>query len=527
MKAIMRTPACALAMASLAWITPAHGAEIPRFDNLGDYGRTITTDSELAQAYFNQGLRLAYGFARPEAIRSFQAAQQHDPGCALCAWGEAWALGPYQNNPGGVGDPQDANAAAQRALELADEAAPWEQALIEAMAVRYLPSSDDADPQQATRRYAEAMKEAATAHPDDLDIRTLHAESLMLYRPWDLYQADGDPYPETQTVIEELETVLDAELGHGGACHLYIHTVEAYEPARAEACADRLADAIPGVSHIQHMPSHIYMNIGRYGDSVRANQRARMRDQAARHDAAVSTYPPHNSLMLVYSAWMDGQSGVALSAARDIGRERAEDIFHYSLQLARFGRWDELLNQANAPDAAFQAAMWHFARGLAQLRTGDAEAARETLARIRATREATPEEATYHFFRHAQRDLLGIATGILAGEIAAEAGRLDEARKQLQAAIALEDGLGYSEPEPWPIPARHVLGAVLLEAGQAEEAEAVYRDALAVHPDNGWSLKGLEQSLTAQGRDTEAAEADQAFDQAWARADVWLPASRF
>ncbi|SFU73332.1 hypothetical protein [Halomonas korlensis] len=527
MKAIMSTSACALAMASVVWIAPAHSADPPRFDNLGDHGRTITTDSDEAQAYFNQGLRLAYGFARPEAIRSFQAAQRHDPHCALCAWGEAWTLGPYQNNPGGVGDQKDAHAAAQRALELVDDAAPWEQALIEAMAVRYPSSEDNIDPQQATRRYAEAMEAAVAAHPNDLDIRTLYAESLMLYRPWDLYQADGEPYPETQTVIEELETVLDAELGHGGACHLYIHTVEAYKPTRAEACADRLAEAIPGVSHIQHMPSHIYMNIGRYGDSVRANQRARQRDQAARHDAAVSTYAPHNTLMLVYSAWMDGQSGVALSAARDIGRERAEDIFHHSLQLARFGRWDELLNQDGEPDAAFQAAMWHFAQGLAQLRTGDAEAARETLARIRATREATPEDATYHFFGHAQRDLLGIAAGILAGEIAADAGRLDEAREQLQAAIALEDGLGYSEPEPWPIPVRHVLGAVLLEAGHAEEAETIYRDALAVHPDNGWSLKGLEQSLAAQGKDTEAAEAGEAFEQAWARADVWLPASRF
>ncbi len=527
MKAVMSTPLSALAMVSLAWLSPAKGNDIPLFENLGDYGRTITTDSEQAQAYFNQGLRLAYGFARPEAIRSFQVAQRHDPQCALCAWGEAWALGPYQNNPGGVGDPQHAKAAAQRALALAEGAEPWERALVEAMAFRYPSPDDDADPQQLTRHYAEAMEEATAAHPDDLDVRTLYAESLMLFRPWDLYQPDGEPYPETQTVIEELETVLDAELGHGGACHLYIHTVEAYEPTRAEACADRLADAIPGVSHIQHMPSHIYMNIGRYGDSVRANQRARQRDQAARHDAAVSTYAPHNTLMLVYSAWMDGQSGVALSAARDIGRERTEDIFHYSLQLARFGRWEELLNQDGAPDAAFQAAMWHFAQGLAQLRTGDADSAREHLAKIRATREDTPADATYHFFGHSQRDLLDIATGILAGEIAAEAGRLDEARAKLQAAIALEDGLAYSEPEPWPIPTRHVLGAVLLEAGQAEEAEAVYRDALAIHPDNGWSLKGLEQSLAAQGRETQAAEAAKSFEQAWARADVWLPASRF
>ena len=518
--------AVAMATAS-AQLAAQGGEEVPLYDNMGDYGRTITTDSEKAQAYFDQGLRLGYAFARTEGASSFQAAQEHDPNCALCAWGEAWALGPYQNNPGGVGAYEDAHAAAQRAVELAGEAEPWEQALIEAMAMRYPEPADGADTQFDTEGYAEAMQKAAEAHPDNLDVRTLHAESQMMFRPWNLYDEEGEPYEETRAAVGELEAVLAEDLHHTGACHLYIHAVEAYEPARAEACADVLAEGIPGVSHIQHMPSHIYMNIGRYGDGVRANQQARMMDQAAVHGEGISVYGPHNTMMLLYGAWMDGQSGVAFSAAQDLARERPEDTFHQYLQLVRFGRWDELLEHDTGPEEDFQAAMWTFARGLAHLRTGSETEAEAAVESIRAIREDTPEDATYHFFLHSQRALLGIAEGILAGEIAAAAGDLETAEEHLREAVALEDGLGYAEPEPWPIPARHVLGAVLLEAGQAEAAEAVYREALEVHPDNGWSLRGLEQSLAAQGKDAEAAEAGETFEQAWQRADVWLPGSRF
>jgi tetratricopeptide (TPR) repeat protein len=426
-----------------------------------------------------------------------------------------------------VGSLAEAHAAAQQALEHAESIAPWERALIDAMSQRYPAHEGEADRDQITRRYAEAMGEAARAHVDDLDVLTLHAEALMMFRPWNLFKADGEPYAETTTAIETLETVLAEDLGHAGACHLYIHAVEAYRPGRAEACADGLAEAIPGVSHIQHMPSHIYMNIGRYGDAVRANQKARMMDQAARFGQGVSVYPAHNTLMLVFAAWMDGQSGVALSAVRDIARERPADAFQYHLQLARFGRWDELLGQQTTPEPPFQEGMWHFARGMAQLRNAEAPAAEESLERLRDIRDATAEDATYHFFRHSQRDLLGMAEKILAGELAAKEGRLEEARQHLREAIALEDGLAYSEPEPGPVPARHFLGAVLLGADEAASAETVYREALEIHPDNGWSLKGLAQSLARQGRDADAARVEQEFEQAWRRADVWLPASRF
>ncbi|MFC3282333.1 hypothetical protein [Litchfieldella rifensis] len=511
----------AATVAFLPVVTQAD-SEAPLYEEMGEYSRSVTTESARAQAYFDQGLRLAYGFAREEAARSFRAAQAHDPACAMCYWGEAWVLGPYLNNPHGVGDPDDAYAAARQALERVEAVAPWERALIDAMSVRYPAPDSDADREQATRRYAEAMAEAAVEHPDDPDVRTLYAEALMLLRPWDLYQADGEPYPETHTLIEELETVLAEDIGHAGACHHYIHAVEAYRPARAEACADMLADEIPGVSHIQHMPSHIYMNIGRYGDAVRANQKARMVDQSARFGEGVSVYASHNTLMLLFAAWMDGQSGVALSAARDIAHERPSETYQIHLQLVRFGRWDELLEQRTSPEGSFQTGMWHFAHGLAQLRTGNASAAERALGELRDSHEDGAEDMPS---RH--HDLLGIAEYILAGEIAAGEGRLDAAREQLRKAIALEDGLPYSEPEPWPLPARHFLGAILLEAGEAWEAEAVYYEALEIHSGNGWSLKGLAQSLAAQGRDGGADRVERAFERAWQRADVWLPASRF
>ncbi|MFW6193453.1 MAG: tetratricopeptide repeat protein [Gemmatimonadota bacterium] len=500
------------------------GDAVPLHGTLGEFSRTITTDSDSAQAYFDQGMRLAYSFARADAARSFRAARRHDPDCAMCYWGEAWVLGPYQNNPGGVGAYEDASRASREARDRGEDAEPWERTLIEAMAVRY-PEGEEGP--AATEAYAEAMAEAAAAHGSDLDVGTLFAESIMMYRPWNLYRADGEPHAETVEAIRVLEDVLAEDVSHPGACHLYIHAVEPWRPERAEACADLLAETVPGVAHMQHMPSHIYMNIGRYGDAVRANQNARIVSQRAELDGAFAPYPPHNTLMLAFAAWMDGQSGVALSAARDIARERPEDRFHYALLLARFGRWNRILDTDFGLDEPFQVAMGTFARGLALLKTGDPAGAGAAAERIREIRDATPEDAVYHFFQHPQRDLLGLAENILAGEIAAAQGRHGEAEEHLRRAVDLEDGLVYSEPEPWPIPARHVLGAVLLEADQPEKAEDVYRESLDVHPENGWSLKGLTLSLAAQGRTFEAARLEPRFEAAWERADIWLPGSRF
>lgn len=349
----------------------ADAQDTRRDADLESRSRSIKTTSKPAQAAFDRGLRLAYGVARAEAIEFVKQAQAYEPACAVCAWGEAWVTGPYQNNPAGAGDAPDAQAAAERAHGLAINAAPWERALIAAMRLRY--RSDDGP--------------------------------------------DHD----------------------------------------AEACADQLAAVVAGIGHLQPMPSHIDEHLGRYRNAVRANQVAR----AAERGEAVAVDPTHNTMMLMFSASLDGQSAVAIAAARDLAVERPADVHQQYLMLARFGRWNALLAASEGPESAFESAMWRFARGLAQLRTGDHAGARKALGKVVSARTAIDPEATYHLFGHRHRCLLGIAENIVAGEIRAADGEREQATDRLRAAVALEDGLGDSEPEPWPLPARDFLGARL------------------------------------------------------------------
>ncbi len=501
---------------------------VPLYENLGSLERPVDTAQEEARAYFQQGLRLTYGFGHPEAIRSFRAARERDPECAMCWWGEAWALGPYINSATMTDEDEvAAHAAIQRAMELRDQEGVSEvdRALIEAMAERYQPTPDADRRPALDSAYADAMRHVVREHPHDLDAATLLGEALMVMRPWDQWQRDGTPQPGTLEVLAVLESVLGRDLGHPGACHLYIHAVEAsLEPQRAEPCADLLGSSIPGASHIRHMPSHIYMRVGRYHDAVRGNTAAWHVDQQAAHGGPPGIYPTHNLHMLSFAASFDGQSAVAMQAARDLARLAPPTGFYRHLTKARFGRWDELLEDETAPEGDFQRGVWHFARGLAQLRTGEVEAAEMDLSALTGIRD---EIGDTRFRRHPHSDLLGMAQGILAGELHASARRFDEAVEALEAALPLEEGLPYDEPEPWFIPVRHVLGAVLMEADRPREAEAVYREALSIHPENGWSLFGLAQALEAQGRVDEAAEVEARFEHMWERADVWLLSSRF
>jgi tetratricopeptide (TPR) repeat protein len=500
---------------------------IPLYQDFGVHHREISTSSAEAQAFFDQGLMLAYAFGRPEAVSSFRTAVERDPECAICSWGEAWALGPYINSEMDDGPAAEAYAAIQRALEHIDGATEAEEALIEAMATRYAEDPESADRKKLDRTYADAMRAVAERFPDDQDIGALFGEALMVLYPWDLYP-NGQERPETTEAVQVLEGVLDRNLEHGGACHLYIHAVEAStEPGRAEACADVLAGAIPGGSHIHHMPSHIYMRIGRYEDSVRANQDAWLRDQMAERGEAVAIYPGHNLHMLWFAAWMDGQSAVALQAARDMERTGHWAFGIRPLTLARFGRWDEVL-ETEKPDDSLHEGMWHFARGLAYLRTGDDARAARALKRLdKITAKTDPADTFFDGTDDGPIDFLRIAQGMLAAEIAAADGDFDEAIDLLKEVAATEDLLEYSEPEIWPIPARQVLGAIYLEAGMLDDAQRVYEEELDKHPGNGWSLFGLAQVLREKGEDELAEEVDARFEQAWERSDLLLSGSRF
>jgi tetratricopeptide (TPR) repeat protein len=513
----------------LLWPLPAlaqaPAEPVPLYDDLGSYSRRVTTSVPLAQRYFDQGLRLTFGFGHPEAQRSFRAAIAEDPDCAMCHWGLAWSLGPYINarmdSVAGV----EAYAAVRRAVARKGNASEVERALIDAMAARYAAVPTARSRPGLDSAYVGAMRDVVRRFPDDLDAQSLLGEALMVLRPWDQWTRTGDPQPGTEEVVAVLEGVLARDLRHPGACHHYIHATEASrDPGRAAACADHLGDVIPGASHIPHMPSHTYMRIGRYGDAVRANQRAWHADQRSAHGGAPGIYPPHNLHMLMTAASMDGQSAVSMQAARDLARGFPANSFYPPVIMVRFGRWEEALELPHQATSPLHVGLGHFSRGMAHLGLGRADSARARLTELDALLPTVTE--AQRFRRHPQRAILGIARGILAGELAAGEGRYPEAIAALEAALPLEDSLIYDEPEPWPIPLRHVLGAVLLEAGHADRAEAAYRQDLEVHPENGWALTGLERSLRAQGREAEADEVARRLARVWQRADIWLLGSR-
>ncbi len=513
----------------------------PLLDNLGTYHRPISSPSQQAQAYFDQGLRLLYAFNHEAAQAAFEEAARRDPGCAICFWGAALSLGPNINLPA---LPERAEAAwtlLQKAVALAPTASPVERALVEALAHRYAhPAPTDAQAQHALdAAYARAMRLVAQRFPKDPEVRTLFAEAMMDLRPWDLWNAEGKPQPGTLELLASLEGVLRDYPDHPGANHYFIHAVEASpHPERGLASAERLKTLEPGAGHLVHMPSHIYIRTGRYEESSEANRRAIAADAAAPAPAPIYTmYVAHNFHFLWASTLMEGRSAESLQAARDMLRRLPLQMlkemggFDFALALpvvglARFGRWKEILEEP-MPDADFPIAqaLWHGERGLALVRTGDLDSAGKELAALDAIHRQTPAEA--RVVENSARDVLAIASDVLGAELALAKGNLPSALQHFNRAVAGEDALRYDEPPDWGYPVRHQLGAALLSAGRPKEAEAVYRADLQRHPRNGWALYGLAQSLEAQGKTQAAAAARHDFDDAWKRADVQLHASAF
>ena len=487
---------------------------------LGPFTRPISSKNAEAQSYFNQGFQLMYGFAKVEAGRSFREAQKRDPDCAICYWGEAWAWGPYVNGRMTMAHAARAFAAIQKAAALADRHAnAKEQALIRAMSVRYVERFDPAERLDQDRAYADAMARVAGAYPDDLDVATLYAEALFLLLPRPRVFPVDDP--TVSRVLAVLEGALTRDVRHPGACHLYVHMTELTpEPQRAVACAEHLGNAIPGASHINHMPAHVWTRVGRWGDAVRASLQGWQSDQKAAKGEGFLTYPAHDLHMLVYAASMDGQSSVALQAARGFTRLTSDSMLH-SLALVRFGRFDEVESLGPRPAGEISAGMWDFAQGYAALRRGDAAAARKFAQPLR--KAAASSTSTFRV--HQGASLLGIVSGILDGEIARGAGDSAAGISALTRAVELQDPLVIDDPEPFPFAARHWLGAALVEAKRFAEAERVYREDLARHPHNGWALVGLQQALRAQGKSTQ--QVDDVLRTSWARADVRISASRF
>jgi tetratricopeptide (TPR) repeat protein len=513
----------------------------PLFTDLGSHHHP-TSCTPQAQAYFDQGLRLIYGFNHDEAVRAFNEAARLDPDCAMAYWGVALAFGPNINLPLDAERAQSAHDALQRAVAAAPKASAAEQAYIAALAKRY---SDDpnADRKALDRAYADAMRQVAKQYPDDPDAATLFAEALMDLRPWDLWSADGQPRPETPEIVATLEAVIQAHPTHPGANHYYIHAIEAStQPEKGLPSAERLHSLVPGAGHLVHMPSHIYIRTGRYADAAEANRRAIAADE--RYIAAaqpVGVYPmmyyPHNIHFLWAAATMDGRSAEALQAARQVAANvppemaRQMPMLEYFMPtpyfaLARFGRWAEILAEPAPPDdLLFATAMWHYARGLAYAATGRSADAEREAAALKSLAERIPPDRILGDNQPAGLQLR-LASLLLAGEIAARRGDCEAAFPKLEEAVSVQDGMPYMEPPPWYFPSRQALGAVFLQCGRPDAAAVVFRDDLERNPNNGWALFGLSQALRAQ-EDPAAAQTEAQFRKAWSGADVKLTAARF
>ena len=520
---------------------PSSPALAPELAGLGTDHLEVSTRVPRAQVFFDQGLRLLYAFNHEESRRAFQEAARLDPSLAMAHWGQAITLAPNLNAPMKPASARLGRAAILEATRLSHNANAMERALIDALARRF--AADPASPRPPfDRAYAEAMTGVAAAYPLEPNVQTLYADAVMNTMPWDYWQKDGSPKPATSVLMTALEGAMARDPGHAGANHYYIHLIEASPaPERAEAAADRLGSLMPAAGHMVHMPAHIYLRVGRYADAAEANVRAIAADedylaQCQAQGLYPVSYYPHNLHFLWAAATLEGRSGAAIDAARQVA---AKVPHHHAgavawtsdfpvtpwLAYVRFGQWQQMLTEPKPPAREpYAIGIWHYGRALAFV-------ARNQAARAQAELDALTAVMAHRAFKTTLKDLplltnLQLASRIVRGELAGRAGRHDDAAAVLREAVAIEDAIPYNEPPVWHQPTRQVLGALLLQAGRANEAEAVYREDLVRVRENGWSLFGLAQSLEAQGKAGEAAAVRARFEKAWARADVRLTSSR-
>jgi tetratricopeptide (TPR) repeat protein len=509
---------------------------------LGEVHHPVSTKNREAQQFFDQGLKLVYGFNHDEARRSFQRAAELDRKLAMAWWGVALTLGPNYNLPV---DPEREKAgydAAQRALSLQDNASDPERAYINALGVRY--SNDPhVDLHALDRSYKEAMGKLAARYPDDLDASTLYAESAMNLNPWRLWTADGRPADGTEEIVATLESVLKRDPNHLGANHYYIHAVEASpHPERALPSAARLEKLAPAEGHLAHMPAHIYARIGDHFASAHCNQAAIAADKKflkETHEQGVyrMMYYSHNLHFLAYASSMDGNFAEAKDAAAKLVANVAPGVKAMPMLegflptpivvLFAFERWNDIL-KLPAPDKSLESTsvVWHSLRGVAFAITGKTSEAEQEQEEFRDLVAKIPPAKMYDQLNNVGA-VFKIHEHLLAAEIAHS--RHDEkvAINSLKQAIAAEDALNYSEPPPWYPPVRPILGRFLLENKDFVEAEKIFRTDLEKHPRDARALAGLRDCLNAQGHKYEADQIDQQFHAAWKVAAVTnAPASK-
>jgi len=534
----LRTVSSALfSLLSLLILAGVSSGAVPAMTGLGTPHMAVTTRSALAQKYFDQGLRLCYAFNHDEAIRAFREVARLDPSCAMAHWGIAYALGPNVNFPVDPDREKEAFAEIQKAKALAPKATAKERAWIEAMAKRY---SDDpkADLHALDQAYADAMRALSAKYPADPDASTIYAEALLDVTPWDWWTNDGKAEAGIQEAIAAVDRVLKKNPSHTGAIHILIHAVEeSPAPGRALLAANRLAALAPNAGHLVHMPSHIYMRVGRYRDAELLNRKAIAVDHAyIEAQKPQGLYPMMYYVHNMHMAWaamsFQGESKEAIRMARTVADHVSVDAVRQMppmefwlpvpyFALTRFGKWEEILAEpAPPPDLRYTCGMWHYARGVALAATAKPEEAAAERDSVAAIAKAIPADVV-EGLNHAA-PLLRLATDALDGEMAMRGGHYEDAVESLRGAVAAEDSLHYDEPPAWYYPTRQALGAALLKAGKPADAETAYREDLKRYPNNGWSLYGLANALSARGRVTEAVAMKKRFTRAWVHADFKL-----
>ncbi len=533
--------------------------------DLGSYSRAVTTSSPAAQLWFDRGLVWIYAYNHEEAIVCFQNALKEDPACAMAQWGIAYAVGPNYNKQWEAFEDEEkpdcltqARAAAAEAMRLKDQASPAERALIEAIAHRYPedPSIEDFAPWNDA--YADAMRAVHKDFSDDMDVCCLFAEAMMNRTPWQLWDlpsgrpAEGADTLEAITVLETAFERLDGAWDHPGLLHMYIHLMEmSPHPERALRHGDRLSTLVPDAGHLRHMATHIDVICGDYANVVARNSRAIEADQKFLERAGAenfySVYRCHNFHFKIYGAMFLGQPEPALETADALIETLPESILRPMADwfeafipmkqhvLIRFGRWRDILAQSLPEDDELYCvttAMMRYARTVALANSGDIAGAEAERDLFLAARDRVPESRM--LFNNTCHDILKIAEQMLLGELEYHKGNHDTAFAHLRRAVELDDTLPYDEPWGWMQPARHALGALLLDQGRYDEAEAIYRADLGLdatlsracqHPGNVWSLHGLYECLTHRGETHEAAHVKLLLDKALARAEVEIKAS--
>ncbi len=512
------------------------------FSGTGPHTRVVTTNAAESQAYFNQGLNWMYAFNHDEAIKSFKKAAEIDPTCAMAWWGVAYCEGPNYNDP--IMTEQRSQAAwdaMQKALAIVDHLTPVERNLIEALKSRYaMPEPEDRT--ALNEAFGDAMGKLWAKYPNDSDVGTLYADSLMVQRPWMLYDLDFNPAEDTLEIESVLERVMAMAPNHPGAKHLYIHAVEpSADPDRGIPAANQLSDMVPVSGHMLHMPSHIYVKTGLWKRAIDQSVKAMAADDAYQKLAPKQTiqwlYMVHNSHMLAFAAMMTGREKEALAAARDMWSdipkedlERVGPIFDFWMCSVfdvqkRFGRWDDIISEPAPPKfLPITRATWRASRAVAYAAKKDFKNAEHEYRKFKDCKTRVPKDAYWGGPDLATR-VLEVGDHFIAGEIALQKGDWEQAANHLEEGAKLEDALSYGEPPQWLQPIRHTLGAVYMKAGNHAEAERVYREDLKNWRENGWSLYGLMQALKAQSKFAEAATVEQRFNAVWQYADSQIDSS--